>query len=121
MINNNTQAILKFLRTKANNNINPQALEAVIAFLHTDTVLEILPIIAEKIKCDIDFNSYFESMEQIEELKALKTEDPDKYYQIIYYETILINIICKALDIPYTIVLKPDDLDGSYYLMIKFK
>lgn len=121
----NTEIILKFLqdstKTVINDEVKGDSLAAIIEFMQTDQVQEILGLLLDKIDATIDHHYYFESLDRIEELKALRTTEPHKYYTIIYYETLLINIICKAMDMPYTIVLKPENLDESYYLVIKFK
>lgn len=118
----NKDAILNFLKNIANNNIDSDPVDTIIEFLHRDINIDIIPVLLEKISCKYnDFNDYFESRTKIDELIALKETDLEKYYSIIHYENILLNMLCNIVEMPYTIVLDPDDLSKSYYLVIKLK
>lgn len=114
----NVDVLLEFLKSEAVE-VTTNPIDGIIEFLNTPEVLDITNIIIEKIQAKIDFHKYFTSNDGIEELKLLKTEDIAKYYKIIHYENIFINIITKCMEMPYTVVLNPDNLDDSYYLVIK--
>lgn len=115
----NTDALIKFLKEKSNK--KDDILKTIIEFLHTEQVLELVDRFKSKITAPINFHDYFDSVDSVNELINMKDSDPHTYYTVIYYETIFINIICKALDMPYTIVLAPEDLESSYFLVIKCK
>lgn len=117
----NTELIINFLKKTAKNDNDSNAMDAIIEFLQRDMLEDAIPIIIEKIKTDYDFHSYFESCETINDLIALKTTEPEKYYSIIHFENILINILCALIEMPYIVVLEPEDLYKSYYLVINAK
>ena len=51
----------------------------------------------------------------------LKEEDPEKYYTVIHYANIMLNLLCSLLEMNQTIVLDAEDLRKSYFLVIKLK
>lgn len=116
----NIEAITNFLKKQAGK-VDNEAFTAILDFVNQEENEDVIELIKEKINCSFDFHYYFETIDRVDELKTIKETDPAKYYLAVYYESVLINIVCKAADMPFTVVLKPENLDESYYLGIKFK
>lgn len=119
----NMELLLDFLLNAANGSISEQAstIDAILEFLETDGINEMIDVIVENFKCDVDFHSYFKSIDTINKLLELKETDYTKYLEIIHLENILLNILLNMLNMAYTIVLNPKNLEESYFLAIKFK
>ena len=63
----------------------------------------------------------FDSIENIMSLIDLKEKDSEKYYTVIQYTNIMLNLLCSMLGMDQTIVLDPENLRKSYFLVIKLK
>lgn len=118
-----TQNILWFLESF--NSVDESSMEmfnSIIDFLHKEEISDVIELLCEKVDCKYDdFLNYFDSTEKIEELIDLKEEDPEKYYTVIQYTNIILNLICSLLEMEQTIILNPEDLRKSYFLVIKLK
>lgn len=125
--NTNKQNILNFLQNivfntkdapKADDEVS--SIEAIIDFINSDITAGIADIVIARLDCNIDFHSYFKDLASVDELIALKSEDVEQYYKIVYHESVLLNIMVMAVNCPYIIVLNPENLYKSYYLQLKF-
>lgn len=118
---NNVDVILNFLKNTSNGTISNNVLSGIITFLNTNEAFEVLEILKDEINNELDYHYFFESLENIDKLNKLKETDIEVYYNVIHYETILINSICNVFELPYIVVLTPDDLEKSTILTLKFK
>lgn len=111
------ELLLDYLSNISNNDIN-DVLSNIITFLHSPNIMEGLDIIIKKINTKTNFIDYFENESTITDLISLKNSEPDKYYEAIHYANIVINMLCYATEMPYTVVLNTEDLSKSYFLML---
>lgn len=119
-----TQSLLRFLESYGTNPSDESAemFESIVNFLQQDEIQEIIEMIKEKLTCKYpDFLNYFDSIENIMSLIDLKEEDSEKYYTVIQYTNIMLNLLCSMLGMDQTIVLDPENLRKSYFLVIKLK
>jgi len=119
-----TQSLLRFLESFGTNPSDESAemFESIVNFLQQDEIQEIIEMIKEKLTCKYpDFLNYFDSIENIMSLIDLKEEDSEKYYTVIQYTNIMLNLLCSMLGMDQTIVLDPENLRKSYFLVIKLK
>lgn len=120
-----TQSLLRFLESYELNPVDDEStemFESIVNFLHQEEIQEVIEMIKEKLTCKYpDFLDYFDCTENILSLIDLKTEDPEKYYTVIQYTNIMLNLLCSLLEMDQTIVLDPENLRKSYFLVIKLK
>ena len=119
-----TQSILRFLETYGTTPVEKsmEMFNSLVEFLHQEEFSEIIELLKERIDSQYpDFLDYFDTTENILELIDLKTENPDKYYTVIQYTNIILNLLCTMTDSGQVIVLNPEDLYKSYFLVIKLK
>ena len=119
-----TQNILRFLESYSTDldDESTEMFESIINFLHQEEITECIDMIKEKITCKYpDFLDYFDTTENILSLIELKEEDSEKYYTVIHYANIMLNLLCSLLELSQTIVLNPENLRKSYFLVIKLK
>lgn len=119
-----TQSILRFLETYGTTPVEKsmEMFNSLVEFLHQEEFSEIIELLKERIDSQYpDFLDYFNTTENILELIDLKTENPDKYYTVIQYTNIILNLLCTMTDSGQVIVLNPEDLYKSYFLVVKLK
>lgn len=119
-----TELILEFLHNLASDTKNPEnsPLNAILSFINEPSVITAIEKINDKLGCKYeDYIDYFWTIEDVENLIALKETDYEKYYTIIYYENILLNMLTKLFEIRYTIVLNFEDIYKSYLLELNTK
>lgn len=119
-----TQSLLRFLESygTVQEDKSTEMFDSIVNFLHQDEITEVIDLVKEKITCKYpDFLDYFDTTENIMALIDLKEEDPEKYYTVIHYTNIMLNLLCSLLEMSQTIVLDPEDLRKSYFLVIKLK
>lgn len=119
-----TQSLLRFLESygTVQEDKSTEMFESIVNFLHQDEITDVIDLVKEKITCKYpDFLDYFDSTENIMALIDLKEEDPEKYYTVIHYANIMLNLLCSLLEMSQTIVLDSEDLRKSYFLVIKLK
>lgn len=119
-----TQSLLRFLESygTVQEDKSTEMFDSIVNFLHQDEITEVIELVKEKITCKYpDFLDYFDTTENIMALIDLKEEDPEKYYTVIHYANIMLNLLCSLLEMSQTIVLDPEDLRKSYFLVIKLK
>lgn len=119
-----TQSILQFLETYGTTPVEKsmEMFNSLVEFLHQEEFSEIIELLKERIDSQYpDFLDYFDTTENILALIDLKTENPDKYYTVIQYTNIILNLLCTMTDTGQVIVLNPEDLYKSYFLVVKLK
>lgn len=119
-----TQSILHFLETYGTTPVEKsmEMFNSLVEFLHQEEFSEIIELLKERIDSQYpDFLDYFDTTENILALIDLKTENPDKYYTVIQYTDIILNLLCTMTDTGQVIVLNPEDLYKSYFLVVKLK
>lgn len=119
-----TQSLLRFLESygTVQEDKSTEMFDSIVNFLHQDEITDVIDLVKEKITCKYpDFLDYFDTTENIMALIDLKEEDPEKYYTVIHYSNIMLNLLCSLLEMSQTIVLDPEDLRKSYFLVIKLK
>ena len=119
-----TQSILHFLETYGTTPVEKsmEMFNSLVEFLHQEEFSEIIELLKERIDSQYsDFLDYFDTTENILSLIDLKTENPDKYYTVIQYTNIILNLLCTMTDTGQVIVLNPEDLYKSYFLIVKLK
>ena len=119
-----TQSILRFLETYGTTPVEKsmEMFNSLVEFLHQEEFSEIIELLKERIDSQYpDFLDYFDTTENILALIDLKTENPDKYYTVIQYTNIILNLLCTMTDTGQVIVLNPEDLYKSYFLVVKLK
>lgn len=119
-----TQSILHFLETYGTTPVEKsmEMFNSLVEFLHQEEFSEIIELLKERIDSQYpDFLDYFDATENILALIDLKTENPDKYYTVIQYTNIILNLLCTMTDTGQVIVLNPEDLYKSYFLVVKLK
>ena len=119
-----TESLLRFLESygTVQEDKSTEMFDSIVNFLHQDEITEVIELVKEKITCKYpDFLDYFDTTENIMALIDLKEEDPEKYYTVIHYANIMLNLLCSLLEMSQTIVLDPEDLRKSYFLVIKLK
>ena len=119
-----TQSLLRFLESygTVQDDKSTEMFDSIVNFLHQDEITDVIDLVKEKITCKYpDFLDYFDTTENIIALIDLKEEDPEKYYTVIHYANIMLNLLCSLLEMSQTIVLDPEDLRKSYFLVIKLK
>jgi hypothetical protein len=119
-----TQSLLRFLESygTVQEDKSTEMFDSIVNFLHQDEITDVIELVKEKITCKYpDFLDYFDTTENIMALIDLKEEDPEKYYTVIHYANIMLNLLCSLLEMSQTIVLDPEDLRKSYFLVIKLK
>lgn len=119
-----TQSLLRFLESygTAQEDKSTEMFESIVNFLQQDEIVDVIDSVKEKITCKYpDFLNYFDTTENIMTLIDLKEEDPEKYYTVVHYANIMLNLLCSLLEMNQTIVLDTEDLRKSYFLVIKLK
>ena len=119
-----TQSLLRFLESygTVQEDKSTEMFDSIVNFLHQDEITDVIDLVKEKITCKYpDFLDYFDTTENIMALIDLREEDPEKYYTVIHYANIMLNLLCSLLEMSQTIVLDPEDLRKSYFLVIKLK
>lgn len=119
-----TQSLLRFLESygTAQEDKSMEMFDSIVNFLQQDEIADVIDSVKEKITCKYpDFLDYFDTTENIMTLIDLKEEDPEKYYTVIHYANIMLNLLCSLLEMNQTIVLDAEDLRKSYFLVIKLK
>ena len=119
-----TQSILHFLETYGTTPVEKsmEMFNSLVEFLHQEEFSEIIELLKERIDSQYpDFLDYFDTTENILALIDLKTENPDKYYTVIQYTNIILNLLCTMTDAGQVIVLNPENLYKSYFLVVKLK
>lgn len=119
-----TQSILRFLETYGTTPVEKsmEMFNSLVEFLHQEEFSEIIELLKERIDSQYpDFLDYFDTTENILSLIDLKIENPDKYYTVIQYTNIILNLLCTMTDSGQVIVLNPEDLYKSYFLVVKLK
>ncbi|MBO7715610.1 MAG: hypothetical protein J6S85_18755 [Methanobrevibacter sp.] len=117
-----SEVLLDFLKkiASAEKVYETSPLNAIIAFLNEEYIVESIQQISSKLCCKYsDYTDYFWSFDDIAELVKLKDSDPEKYYTVIQYENILLNILGGLYEVKYNIVLNPEDIYKSYLLLLK--
>lgn len=117
-----SEVLLDFLKkiASAEKVYETSPLNAIIAFLNEEYIIESIQQISSKLCCKYsDYTDYFWSFDDIAELVKLKDSDPEKYYTVIQYENILLNILGDLYEVKYNIVLNPEDIYKSYLLLLK--
>lgn len=117
-----SEVLLDFLKkiASAEKIYETSPLNAIIAFLNEEYIVESIQQISSKLCCKYsDYTDYFWSFDDIAELVKLKDSDPEKYYTVIQYENILLNILGGLYEVKYNIVLNPEDIYKSYLLLLK--
>ena len=119
-----TQSLLRFLESygTAQEDKSTEMFDSIVNFLQQDEIADVIDSVKEKITCKYpDFLDYFDTTENIMALIDLKEEDPEKYYTVIHYANIMLNLLCSLLEMNQTIVLDAEDLRKSHFLVIKLK
>ena len=119
-----TQSLLRFLESygTAQEDKSTEMFDSIVNFLQQDEIADVIDSVKEKITCKYpDFLDYFDTTENIIALIDLKEEDPEKYYTVVHYANIMLNLLCSLLEMNQTIVLDTEDLRKSYFLVIKLK
>ena len=119
-----TQSLLRFLESygTVQEDKSTEMFDSIVNFLQQDEIVDFIDSVKEKITCKYpDFFNYFDTTENIMALIDLKEEDPEKYYTVIHYANIMLNLLCSLLEMNQTIVLDTEDLRKSYFLVIKLK
>ena len=120
----NTEQILSFLHDLALNGAESNIespMDAIVDFINSDITEGIAEKVIERLSINIDFHSYFKDQNSVAELITLKETDVETYYKVIYYESVILNVMVSVVNCPYIIVLNPDDLHKSYYLQLRLK
>jgi len=118
----NLKNILKFLHDKAMAK-KADPMTSIVEFMNSDPMVQIQETILESMNIVEypDFTEYFMSTDGIEQLYELRKTDEIKYYNVVNYQNIFMGIATKILDLPYVIVLTPDNLAKTYYIKVKYK
>ena len=119
-----TQSLLHFLESygTVQEDKSTEMFDSIVNFLQQDEIADVIDSVKEKITCKYpDFLDYFDTTENIMTLIDLKEEDPEKYYTVVHYANIMLNLLCSLLEMNQTIVLDTEDLRKSYFLVIKLK
>ena len=118
----NLKNILKFLHDKAMAK-KTDPMTSIVEFMNSDPMVQIQETILESMNIVEypDFTEYFMSTDGIEQLYELRKTDEIKYYNVVNYQNIFMGIATKILDLPYVIVLTPDNLAKTYYIKVKYK
>lgn len=119
-----TQSLLRFLESygTVQEDKSTEMFDSIVNFLQQDEIVDFIDSVKEKITCKYpDFLNYFDTTENIMALIDLKEEDPEKYYTVIHYANIMLNLLYSLLEMNQTIVLDAEDLRKSYFLVIKLK
>lgn len=119
-----TQSILRFLETYGTTpeEKSQEMFESLVNFLHQEEFTDVIELLKERIDSEYpDFLDYFDTTENILALIDLKTENSEKYYTVIQYTNIILNLLCTMTDSGQVIVLNPENLYKSYFLVIKLK
>lgn len=99
-------------------------IKAIIDFLHMEGTDDYILQIAEKLTIDSeydDFYEYFDNIDSVLNLVCIKESEPQRYYNVVHFENILINILASIMGLKYRIVLNPEDLLHPYYLTLSRK
>jgi len=129
---NHKKSLLTYLKnlsktttTKTQKETNDyDGIKAIIEFLHMDGADDYILQIAEKLTIDSeydDFYEHFENLDSVLNLICLKETEPQRYYNVVHFENILINILASIMGLKYRIVLNPEDLLHPYYLTLTHK
>lgn len=114
--------ILKYLENLALQD-KPDPLETIVMFVTSDDFMEASGIVLDIMltKDDTDFFTYFENIEKLRSLIKMRKQDIKKYYDIVYYENVLISMVSRILNLDYVITLNPDDLTKSYFIKLRYQ
>jgi len=118
----NLKSILTFLhKIAAAKKIDP--LDAVVEYMNSELVLQLADTVTESMCTSVcpEFTEYFMDRSGIDRLKKMKESDESMYYSIINYQNVFMGLVNRILNMPYVIVLTPEDLCLSYYVKLKFK
>lgn len=99
-------------------------IRAIIDFLHMEGMEDYILTISEKLTLEsgyTDFYEHFENLDSVLNLLCIKETEPERYYNVVHFENILINILSSILGLKYRIVLNPEDLLHPYYLTLTRK
>lgn len=111
--------ILKYLHNLAMND-KPNPLQSIVEFVMSEKAQQVFDKVLESIAADDcpDYYTYFTSDEGIDELVKLKDTDNEMYYKVIIYGTAMVNTLTRILDMPFVVVIPPDDLSNTYYIKL---
>ena len=101
----------------------PNPLSAIVEFINTEPVQQIYETVVESVnapECP-EYYTYFETDDDIEKLSTLKENDVNMYYKVISYETVLVNLLAKIINLPFFIVMPPDNLEKTYFIKLSTK
>ena len=114
--------ILNFLRKLAMED-KPNPLLSIVDFVTSERAQQVFDKVLESIAADDcpDYYTYFITDEGIDELVKLKDTDNEMYYKVIVYGTARVNTLTRILDMPFVVVMTPDDLSNTYYIKLTTK
>lgn len=114
--------ILKYLHDLAMHD-KPNPLQSIVDFVTSDKAQQVFDKVLESIAADDcpDYYTYFITDEGIDNLVKLKDTDNEMYYKVIIYGTALINTLTRILEMPFVVVMTPDDLSKTYYIKLTTK
>ena len=101
-------------------NDKPNPLQSIVEFVMSEKAQQVFDKVLESIAADDcpDYYTYFTSDEGIDELVKLKDTDNEMYYKVIIYGTAMVNTLTRILDMPFVVVIPPDDLSNTYYIKL---
>ena len=113
---------MNFLRKLAMED-KPNPLLSIVDFVTSERAQQVFDKVLESIAADDcpDYYTYFITDEGIDELVKLKDTDNEMYYKVIVYGTALVNTLTRILDMPFVVVMTPDDLSNTYYIKLTTK
>lgn len=114
--------ILKYLHDLAMHD-KPNPLQSIVDFVTSEKVQQVFEKVLDSIAADDcpDYHTYFTSDEGIDNLLKLKDTDNEMYYKVIIYGTALINTLTRILEMPFVVVMTPEDLSKTYYIKLTTK
>ena len=114
--------ILKYLHDLAMHD-KPNPLQSIVDFVTSEKAQQVFDKVLESIAGDacLDFYTYFITDEGIDNLVKLLDTDNEMYYKVIIYGTALINTLTRILEMPFVVVMTPDDLSKTYYIKLTTK
>jgi hypothetical protein len=114
--------ILKYLHDLAMHD-KPNPLQSIVDFVTSEKAQQVFEKVLDSIVADgcPDYYTYFTSDEGIDNLLKLKDTDNEMYYKAIIYGTALINTLTRILEMPFVVVMTPEDLSKTYYIKLTTK
>ena len=114
--------ILKYLHDLAMHD-KPNPLQSIVDFVTSEKAQQVFEKVLDSIAADgcPDYYTYFISDEGIDNLLKLKDTDNEMYYKAIIYGTALINTLTRILEMPFVVVMTPEDLSKTYYIKLTTK